>query len=62
MKDLVEYEYKMPSFRTNSLCEFLSLWALLLARDLDYPLSIDPPNKIFGVELYSPYFFQRENQ
>ena len=50
-----------PSGDTPEYPLYLTLWAnYLVARDLHYQVSMDPPNNTCGVELYSPHFASRK--
>lgn len=49
------YSSYPPSGDTPEYPLYLTLWAYyLVARDLHYQVSMDPPNNTCGVELYSP--------
>lgn len=53
--------YYPPSGDTPKYPLYLTLWAnYLVARDLHYQVSMDPPNNTCGVELYSPHFASRK--
>ncbi|KAI5658529.1 hypothetical protein M9H77_27322 [Catharanthus roseus] len=50
----------LPSSETPEYPLFLTLWAnYFVARDLHYKVSMDSPNKTYGVELYSLHFVSK---